>query len=187
VALLGEYRVDAAWRKRQKPGLIMRNMKHLLLVVVTVLSCVGCDQLTKATAREYLADGPAVSYIHGVVRLQYAENPGAFLSLGETLGKQTRALLFTGAATAVVLLALGYAILKTTLPVSMAIGLSLICGGGIGNLIDRFWHDGHVVDFLYMGIGSLHTGIFNLADVAITAGAFLLVISGRRRKDRRDF
>ena len=46
-------------------------------------------------------------------------------------------------------------------------------------MIDRLLYDGRVTDFLNVGIGSLRTGIFNLADMAILAGALLLVLKMR--------
>jgi signal peptidase II len=48
-------------------------------------------------------------------------------------------------------------------------------GGGLGNLIDRMMNDGRVVDFVSLGVGSLRTGIMNVADVAVFAGAMLLL------------
>jgi len=69
--------------------------------------------------------------------------------------------------------------------------LSLVLAGGVGNLIDRVFRDGRVVDFMNMGVSagdfSLRTGIFNVADLAIVAGVVLLVASeilpaGRRKK-----
>jgi len=59
-------------------------------------------------------------------------------------------------------------------------GLGLIAGGSLSNLADRL-ADGTVVDFLYVGVGPLHTGVFNVADMAIVAGAILVVAFGRRR------
>jgi len=56
-----------------------------------------------------------------------------------------------------------------------------VCGGGLSNLVDRIAYDGHVVDFLNIGIGSLRTGIFNVADMAITAGALLLAFDSFRK------
>ncbi|MNE97816.1 Lipoprotein signal peptidase [compost metagenome] len=50
--------------------------------------------------------------------------------------------------------------------------------GGISNLIDRVARDGHVVDYLVLNLGSLHTGVFNLADIAIMAGAVVLAVDG---------
>ena len=53
---------------------------------------------------------------------------------------------------------------------------ALILAGGLGNIIDRIWHDRHVTDFMNVGIGSLRTGIFNVADMCVTAGVIGLVI-----------
>jgi len=59
------------------------------------------------------------------------------------------------------------------------VALALLAGGGTSNLLDRLLYDGRVTDFLNVGIGSLRTGIFNLADMAIMAGALLLVLKKR--------
>ncbi|HEX8522706.1 MAG TPA: signal peptidase II, partial [Tepidisphaeraceae bacterium] len=62
------------------------------------------------------------------------------------------------------------------------VGLTLVAAGGVSNLADRIAH-GSVIDFLNVGIGSLRTGIFNLADMAIMAGmAMLLLWAHRQRK-----
>jgi signal peptidase II len=55
-----------------------------------------------------------------------------------------------------------------------------VCSGGIGNLIDRFCQHGEVTDFLNIGIGSLRTGIFNVADFALLMGVALILFSGAR-------
>jgi signal peptidase II len=56
-----------------------------MLVALVLFGCVGCDQLSKAAAREYLAGSAVHSYLGDTFRLQFAQNPGAFLSLGESL------------------------------------------------------------------------------------------------------
>jgi len=56
-------------------------------------------------------------------------------------------------------------------------GLALVSGGGIGNWLDRVLHDGAVTDFVSIGLGSLRTGVFNLADLAVVAGVCLLLVS----------
>jgi signal peptidase II len=58
------------------------------------------------------------------------------------------------------------------------VGLALIVGGGVGNLIDRL-NAGVVRDFIDIGIGSIRTGVFNLADLAITVGTVVVVWSWR--------
>jgi signal peptidase II len=65
------------------------------------------------------------------------------------------------------------------------LGASLMLAGGIGNLIDRVFRDGTVIDFLHLGTAQIGTGIFNVADVAITAGvAVLAIVHFRTPKDR---
>ena len=54
-----------------------------------------------------------------------------------------------------------------------SVSLSFIVGGGIGNMIDRIFN-GYVVDFLYFEL--LDFPVFNVADIFVTIGAFLLVI-----------
>jgi len=53
---------------------------------------------------------------------------------------------------------------------------TLIIAGGLGNIIDRIAYDRHVTDFMNMGISDLRTGIFNVADMYITAGVIGLFI-----------
>lgn len=150
---------------------------RLALIGLMLLVCVGCDQVVKAFAKQTLSSSPPISFLRGTVQFQYAENPGAFLSLGATLPAGTRFLwgvVFIG-LTQVALLA--YLFRATTLSPTQKIGLSLFLGGGLGNLIDRIANDGQVIDFVSLGIGSLRTGIFNVADVAITAGVLLVLFS----------
>ena len=60
----------------------MRLMFRVAVLLLTLTACVGCDQLSKSAARSYLPRTTVVSLMGDTVRLQYAENPGAFLSLG---------------------------------------------------------------------------------------------------------
>jgi len=59
----------------------------------------------------------------------------------------------------------------------LLVGLSLICGGGASNLLDRVLFGGTVVDFVIVNLGGYRTGVFNLADVAIGLGAVLLLVA----------
>ena len=108
-----------------------------------------------------------------------ARNPGGFLSLGENLAPQLRFWVFVVfnvlllTATLVALVA-GW---KTQL--FKFVALVLILAGGVGNLIDRVIHDGLVTDFANLGVGPVRTGIFNVADVALTVGALVLLIACR--------
>ena len=66
----------------------------------------------------------------------------------------------------------------------LAIGLALILGGAIGNAWDRFF-DGYVVDYLHFHWNEAYFPAFNVADIAITTGAFMLIIDAliSRRQD----
>jgi signal peptidase II len=158
----------------------MSYFRRILLIAIILVSCVGCDQLTKTTARNYLSQSRPISYLGDTFRLQYVENKGAFLSLGSTMPAESRfwlLIVLTGIAV------LGMLVIILThrgLRFASVTGLSLIIGGGIGNLVDRIFNSGAVIDFLNIGIGGLRTGIFNIADVAITAGALTLIFSGFR-------
>jgi signal peptidase II len=62
------------------------------------------------------------------------------------------------------------------------LGVSLLLAGGTSNWIDRVIR-GSVVDFLNVGVGSLRTGVFNVADMAIMLGAAVLVLATMSRHE----
>ena len=152
-----------------------------MLVALVITTCIGCDQATKFVAKGYLSPDAAISFASDLFRLQYAENSGAFLSLGSSLPEHWRQLIFTVFVGVFLFGLLFYVLLGRDVSIHHATFLSLICGGGLSNLIDRIAYDGRVVDFLNVGIGSLRTGICNVADMAITAGAVLLAIEGFKK------
>jgi signal peptidase II len=149
---------------------------RIFVILALLLACVGCDQGTKLLAREHLQNRPAIAFLGDAVRLEYAENPGAFLSLGASLPHRWAAAVFTLGSAVVILAALLFALLAAKLGALELVALSLICGGGLGNLIDRVRFDGRVTDFLNMGVGPIRTGIFNVADMALMLGAILFAL-----------
>jgi signal peptidase II len=155
---------------------------RLTVLLVTMLSSVGCDQVTKSAARMHLAHGATVSLFGDVLRLQYIENSGAFLSLGQSLPAGTRHALFTFGGALLIGAAILWALLSARMTRFQTIGAALICGGGLGNMIDRISHSGYVTDFLNVGIGNLRTGIFNLADFALLVGVMIVAASGVAKK-----
>lgn len=165
---------------------------RLFFLVVILLPCVACDQASKALAVTHLKGSAALSLDLAplLARLVYAENPGAFLGLGRALPEEVRtAVLAVGVA--LMLAAMIGVVLwrETSRPVT--IGLALLIAGGAGNLIDRVARPGgRVVDFAQLGVQygplDLRTGVFNVADLAIVAGALALaVVSLRRRRAQR--
>jgi signal peptidase II len=151
-------------------------------LLIVVLTTIGCDHATKYAARVSLQNTPHRSYFGNMIRISYAENTGGFLSLGANLPTAHRTVLFT-AITGVVLLGLGALVFRGRLDRITGLGMALFVAGGVSNWIDRVLR-GSVVDFLNLGIGSLRTGIFNVADVAIMLGAAVMII-GEVAKSRR--
>jgi signal peptidase II len=153
-----------------------------LLALLLLLATIGCDRVTKNLASTKLAGKPGRSYLHDVVRLEYAENPGAFLSLGAGLPVWARTgVLTVGAVFG--LIAVAIAAVKLRWRGAPYVGAILFIAGGLSNLADRITR-GSVIDFMNVGVGSLRTGIFNVADVAVMAGVALLVFGESRRRGR---
>jgi signal peptidase II len=151
-----------------------------------VISCIGCDQTAKSVAKSYLLVHPAMSFFGDTLRVQYAENDGAFLSLGASLPQKSRMLIFIGGVSLLLISAFIYLVFASGLNPSVTAGISLVIGGGLSNLLDRIAYNGHVFDFLNLGLGRLRTGIFNLADLAIMLGMLLLVVGNINAAGSKD-
>ena len=167
----------------------MPRIKRTILIFLVLFSCVGCDQVTKHLAEQSLINSGIISLFKDGFRLQYAENPGAFLSLGAQIPEQWRYGLFTIAMGIFLIILVSYLLFSKGLNQTESVSLALVAGGGIGNLIDRLIHHGRVVDFLNLGIGQVRTGIFNFADIAITLGVIwlgILCIRGQLHCSRID-
>ncbi|MFZ5471190.1 MAG: signal peptidase II [Myxococcota bacterium] len=154
----------------------MKTPQRILWTAITLLLTVGCDQATKRIATHTLKSAPAYSYLGDTFRLVYAENRGAFLSLGASLPDAARFWILTVIVGLLLVGIVLYTLLSPKLHRAQVIGYALIGGGGISNWVDRATHDGLVVDFMNMGIGPLRTGVFNVADLAIIAGIALLML-----------
>jgi signal peptidase II len=157
----------------------MRQTLRWVALLAAALATIGCDRATKHVATALLAGEPDRSYLADTVRLGYVENTGGFLSLGAEWPQAARIAVFT-VATGLALLALVVVAIRDRFAGPSALGLVLFVTGGSSNWIDRVLH-GRVVDFLNLGIGPIRTGVFNVADVAIMAGAGLVALAAIRR------
>jgi signal peptidase II len=156
----------------------VKKLKRILLICSVLFSCIGCDQVTKDIAGQTLPKSEIISFASGILRLQYCENPGAFLGFGANAPESFRYWAFTLTVFCFLSGLLAYAIFSKASTADRIVALSLVAGGGFGNLIDRICNDGRVIDFMNVGIGPLRTGIFNVADIAILIGVvWLSVIS----------
>ncbi|MBU4319357.1 MAG: signal peptidase II [Proteobacteria bacterium] len=160
----------------------MSILKRFILLLVVTFFCVGCDQVTKFVAKSALAGTNAYSCWGDTLRLDMVYNAGAFLSLGSSLPEPWRQGIFTFGTGILVLGTLVYLFLCKPGHFSEVLAVSLFFAGGVGNLIDRIAYGGLVVDFINLGIGTFRTGIFNVADVTITAGFLILFLRTLNRK-----
>jgi signal peptidase II len=154
----------------------MSRRVSLLTFLATALLTAGCDHAVKHAARAVLGDGATHEFAGEIVRFQLAFNSGGFLSLGERLPAALRDAFFLVAAPLGVTLLAASAFRGAARSRAALAGLALLCGGGLANWLDRLLNAGAVTDFVSLGLGSLRTGIFNVADVAIMAGAALLLL-----------
>ena len=139
--------------------------------LVLALVVVGVDQLTKHLITQWLSYGQSwsVTYWFDLV-LVY--NPGAAFSfLADHSGWQRWFFIVLTSSVSVWLVML---LRRHAAERLMPLGLALILGGAIGNLIDRAML-GAVVDFLYFHVGSHGFPAFNVADSAITLGVALML------------
>lgn len=161
---------------------MVNTLKRTVLMLIVLLSCVGCDQASKHIVRIRLPEFVTYSMWGDVLRLQHTENHGAFLSLGAALSDSTRFAIFVVAVAIALLAMLVYLIRTPGIGAATIVAVSLIAGGGLSNLIDRILFRGGVTDFLNLGIGPVRTGIFNIADVAIMAGVGMLLLRRHRHE-----
>ncbi|WP_109474703.1 signal peptidase II [Ornithinimicrobium cavernae] len=143
-----------------------RSLFWLVLAIAAVW--VASDQVTKNIAEDALSDGSTRPFIGELLQFHLTYNPGAAFSMGTgSTG------LLTILAVTVCIVIIWNARRLGSLP--WAVGLGLLLGGALGNLIDRLTREpgfgkGHVVDFLMLP----NFPIFNVADIGITSAAVLI-------------
>lgn len=135
---------------------------------------VGFDFMTKVFVQRSMSLYQQIDVVGDYVRLTYIHNPGA--AFGIHLGPYSRFIFLILSLVALAALASMYWVTPAKDRIRLA-SIALICGGAIGNLLDRIRSSQGVVDFLDVGIGQLRWPVFNLADVAVTCGAIFLALS----------
>ncbi len=141
------------------------KLKHVFIGIVVVL----IDQITKIAAEATLSSD-AISVIPGFFRLTYAENTGAAWSMLE--GKMWFFYIIT--ITALIIMVMFYRNQKEADEL-VKVSLVLMMAGTIGNFIDRLCFQ-HVRDFLDFIIFGYDFPIFNVADMALCIGVFLIIV-----------
>ncbi|MDR7329721.1 signal peptidase II [Corynebacterium guangdongense] len=160
----------------ERPPASMRNVGLILAIMAAVAAA---DQLIKQWVLDNLELGTAYPVIGDWFRFYLIFNPGAAFGMGED-----STWLFT---TIQLVFSLGVLVASPFIrDRGVAVGLAMIGGGALGNLIDRllrepgFWF-GHVVDYISVG----NFAIFNLADASISVGVVVFFIA-MLLEDRRE-
>ena len=147
-----------------------RTPRYLGLVVAVMLAIGAVDQGVKQLMLNWLEPGVPQPVIGDWFRFYLLFNSGAAFSMGENL-----TWVFTAIQLAFVLGALWFGPRMSSK--WEALGVAMIAGGALGNLIDRLFRDpgfwfGHVVDYISVG----NFAVFNLADAAITVGVVVFIL-----------
>ena len=158
-----------------------KKNRYSLITLIVGLS-IAFDQLSKIWVRNNFESYIEKSIIGDVFTLIKVENTGAFLGMGSELSEIPRILLLIVLPIIVLISITLYTYLEKTLDQTSIVGFSLIIGGGIANIFDRIVY-GSVTDFLYINLGGIFkTGIFNIADLSVTTGMILILISSFKNK-----
>ncbi len=148
------------------------TQRAMAMIAILIL---GLDQVTKRLVVASIDLYDAIVVIPGFLNLVHVQNTGAAFGFLDAASIENKQHLMTGIAL-IALAAIGaYAWRVGPRETLARVGLALIMGGALGNLIDRA-STGHVVDFVDVYWRTYHFWAFNVADSAITAGAGLLIL-----------
>lgn len=155
--------------------------RHIIITAAVFLINYFLDRITKYRAVQYLKDHEPVRLLYNTIVFRYAENTGAFLSLGADWNMYIKYLVLLIIPIIICIAGLLYLMIKEKSLPRLVI-ISCIIGGGMGNLIDRLFNEFTVIDFINVGIGSLRSGILNVADLSVTFGVLALLIFDIRKR-----
>ena len=160
----------------------MKRLPYLLIA----LGIIALDAWTKWLVSTHIDMHDSVSLIPNLFQLVHVRNTGAAFGIGANAQSRIVPLLLNIGAIGVFFVVVAYAFRTAVTDRLLQVGLHLILGGAIGNLIDRF-RLGYVVDFLdvYLNWGGQphHWPAFNIADSAICVGIGLLFLDMRKKPE----
>jgi signal peptidase II len=161
----------------------MRRLTAWLAAVIILVLDFVTKRLVLAHADTLRLD--RVEVLGEFFRLAYVRNPGAAMGL-TPFGRWSLVAISVGAS----VLLIWFLLVTPAVQRWRRLAMGLILGGAVGNLIDRVFYDGLVVDFLDFGLGSARFWTFNIADIGVSCGGVLLLLCllsdewrERRRRD----
>ena len=162
--------------------------KKLVLLLPVIFGVIALDQLTKVLVLKLMTLGQSISVIPGVINLTYIQNRGAAFGM---LSNHRWVFMVIS------IVAIGgigaYLFGFCQERISLQLGLAMIVGGGVGNMIDRIAY-GYVVDMIDFCLFSFWKWIFNVADAFVCIGAGFVVLAlildiiseSRKKKEKNE-
>ncbi|MGZ6236669.1 MAG: signal peptidase II [Syntrophales bacterium] len=159
--------------------------KKYLILSATVVAVVFLDLITKAYIDSHMSLHESVVVIGGFLNITYVRNPGAAFSFLASASPGFRSVFFLAVTVLAIILVFYYIAKSKTEEPFMIFALSLILSGALGNFVDRV-RLGEVIDFIDVHLGDYHWPAFNVADSAITVGAFIMLFALFKRPNKRE-
>ena len=170
----------------------MKLTKRSLYIIIVIVATIAIDQLSKIWVRANIQPrtdiqpGERIQLIGDKFLMMNIENSGAFLGMGSDLNPTLRIILLL----IVPIIVLGFVLLHIfkdkTIDYWSLFAFSSIIGGGLANVFDRIVY-GSVTDFFFIDLGGVfRTGIFNMADMSVTTGMFILLFASFRKKKNQE-
>lgn len=151
-----------------------RHISRVICAALGIVIFIG-DQITKAIVERSIPEHTVIPIIPGLFNLIHAKNPGAAFGLFSDSPAPWKTALLIVTSGLLLLIVAGIVWRSRRLDWKTSVGMALILGGALSNLIDRI-RLGRVVDFLDVYYRSYHWPAFNLADSAIVVGAGFLIL-----------
>jgi len=149
--------------------------KYIALTLLVFFVNCFLDRFTKFLAVTFLRGRDAIRLFRNLIIIYYAENDGAFLSLGANWNILVKYLVLLIIPALICVAGMLYLMFREQ-RFRRVIILASVISGGLSNLWDRLFNDFRVIDFLNFGIGKFRTGILNVADLSVTFGAVALIL-----------
>ncbi|WP_412983787.1 signal peptidase II [Pontimicrobium sp. IMCC45349] len=156
----------------------MKLSKRSIFIIVLIIINFVIDQVSKKWVEANVDMGDNSSIIGDIFTLHHVKNTGAFLGMGSELNDTLRLILLLILPIVVLGAVLRHIFKDKNMDQMSLIAFCCIIGGGFANVYDRILY-GKVTDFLHLDFGGVfRTGIFNLADVSVSAGMIMLLVAG---------
>lgn len=156
----------------------------LFLFGAITIPIIILDQASKLFVQAHMALYESVALIPNYLDITYTLNPGAaFSMLAAAPPWVRRAFLLSMSCSAIIVLAV--LIVRSERVSITSVAFALVMGGATGNLIDRAFRGGQVIDFMRAHYFDLNYPIFNVADSAISIGVTLIILAAFFNSDDR--